>query len=212
VGIGWWRRWGVGDVFEEAAALRWRHLDATMDPLWRLLVATSYSRRERRTTGTKTGATRAVPVHPTLAKILAAWQIGGWARMLGQPTGGGLDDLLIPSRRGIERSTSHGLKRFHEDLERVGLRPRRLHDLRRTFISLCRDDGASRDVLRWVTHAPPKEAFDTYTTFAWATVCAEVGKLRVELREPGEVRALRAGGSTGLVTVLATAKENPRNS
>jgi hypothetical protein len=31
-----------------------------------------------------------------------------------------------------------GLRRFHEDLERIGLRARRQHDARRTFISIAR--------------------------------------------------------------------------
>jgi integrase len=169
----------AGLRFGEAAALRCRHHDGTLQPLGRLLVATSFRTPGRLVKGTKTGAVRAVPVHPTLAAVLATWR----------PAKADPDALLIPSREGVERSVSHGLKRFHQDCAKVGIRERRLHDLRRTFISLCRDDGASRDVLRWVTHAPPKEAFDTYTSFAWPTVCAEVARLRVGLKT-GEVVSL----------------------
>jgi integrase len=169
----------AGLRFGEAAALRWRHYDGALEPLGRLLVATSFRTPGRKVKGTKTGATRHVPVHPTLAKVLATWR----------PARADPDALLVPSREGRERSVSHGLKRFHQDCARVGIRARRLHDLRRTFISLCRDDGANRDVLRWVTHAPPREAFDTYTTFAWGTVCAEVARLRVGLKT-GEVVSL----------------------
>jgi integrase len=43
----------------EAAGLRWRHHDPDLEPLGRLLVATSYD-----TGRTKTDVTRRVPVHP----------------------------------------------------------------------------------------------------------------------------------------------------
>jgi integrase len=60
----------------EAAGLRWRHYDPDLEPLGRLLVATSYD-----TGRTKTDVTRRVPVHPTLAKILAAWKLSHWERL-----------------------------------------------------------------------------------------------------------------------------------
>src|SRR5204862_5005201 len=59
---------------------------------------------------------------------------------------------------------NHMLRRFHEDLERVGLRARRQHDSRRTFISIARADGARPDILRWVTHGPTGDIVDDYTT------------------------------------------------
>lgn len=59
------------------------------------------------------------------------------------------------------------LKKFHQDMVRLGLRPRRQHDLRRTFISLRLGDGASKDILRWITHAPEGDLIDDYTTLVW---------------------------------------------
>ena len=54
---------------------------------------------------------------------------------------------------------------FHvNDLARLGYRPRRVHDLRRTFISLALADGARKDVLRWITHGPEGDIVDLYTT------------------------------------------------
>jgi hypothetical protein len=48
------------------------------------------------------------------------------------------------------------------------------------MISLAQDDGASREILRDVTHGRSKRAaIDDYTTLQWTTVCAEVAKLRV---------------------------------
>ncbi len=176
----------------ELAALRWRAWDGALAPLSRLTVAVAYSRHRRTVGKTKTGAVRPVPVHPTLARILAAWRIEGWPLQVGRaPTA---DDLVVPSRvdGGVTlRSGVRALRRLLEDLERLKLRPRRLHDLRRTFISLAQDDGASPEVLRWITHTPAgADIVASYTTLRWPTLCEAVAKLKVELRE-GEVVPLR---------------------
>ena len=60
----------------EVAGLRWRHYDPTLEPLGRLVVATSYD-----TGRTKTEVTRRMPVHVTLAKILAAWKLSHWEHL-----------------------------------------------------------------------------------------------------------------------------------
>jgi hypothetical protein len=73
------------------------------------------------------------------------------------------------------------LKRFHQDLERLELRPRRQHDARRTFISLAIADGARKDILRWVTHGPEADIVDLYTTLPWHTLCEEVARLKIDL-------------------------------
>jgi len=65
----------------------------------------------------------------------------------------------------------------------VGLRLRRQYDSRRTFISLSQADGARKDILRWVTHGATGDIVDLYTTLPWHALCAEVEKLRIELRE-----------------------------
>src|SRR4051812_48477915 len=95
----------------------------------------------------------------------------------------GPDDLVIPSRRGVDRSRRHSLCKFHEDLDRLGLRRRRQHDLRRTFVTLARADGARADVLETVTHGARGSVLDLYTSLPWGVVCGEVAKLRVELAE-----------------------------
>ena len=61
----------------EVAALRWRHFDATSAPLGRLAVALAYNTRKGTTKGTKTNAVRHVPVHATLAAMLAEWKLSG---------------------------------------------------------------------------------------------------------------------------------------
>ncbi len=177
----------TGPRFGEAAALRWRSYQADVEPLGKLTYSRSYSTRRKEIGGLKTArkgvAVRVAPVHPTLAKILAEWKVGGWARLMKRnPTD---EDLVVPSRKGECRSVNHGLKKLHQDLERIGLRGRRQHDFRRTFLSLAQDDGADESKLRRITH-PSKKAGDQvalYTTLAWRTLCAEVAKLRVEVRE-----------------------------
>ena len=127
-----------GIRFGEASALRWRHLDASQTPLSRLVVAVSYNTNNRTEKSVKTEQPRLVPVHPPLAKLLAEWKLGGWATMIGRfPTP---DDLIIPARRGANRSRHHSLTKFQEDCDYLQIRRRRQHDLRRTFISLARAD------------------------------------------------------------------------
>ena len=81
--------------FGEAAALRGRCYDPTLEPRGRLLVAVSWSTTHRVEKGTKTEQPRAVPVQPVLAKILAAWKLGGYKAFQGRSAGA--DDLLVPS-------------------------------------------------------------------------------------------------------------------
>jgi integrase len=46
------------------------------------------------------------------------------------------------------RRKSNTLRFLALDLAALGLRPRRVHDLRRSFITVALEDGAGRDVLR----------------------------------------------------------------
>jgi integrase len=168
----------------EASARRWRDYDATTEPLGRLTVATQIGDDRASVRALKTETPRAVPVHPTLAAILAEWRLGGFGRMLGRSPRE--DDWIVPSRRGKARAVRHTLSKLHEDLDRVGLRARRTHDLRRTLITLARADGAPRDALQAVTHGPRGDVLDQYTSWPWPTLCAAVSCLRVERRR-GEV-------------------------
>jgi len=85
--------------------------------------------------------------------------------------------------RGEPRDSRPSLKHFHGDLDRLELRRRRQHDVRRTFVTLCLADGARKDVLRWVTHGPEGDIVDLYTTLPWEALCDEVAKLKIERRE-----------------------------
>jgi integrase len=145
--------------FGEAAALTWRDYDPTCTPLGKLVVEKSYSTRKRKVKGTKTENPREMPVHPTLARILAEWRLSGFERLTGrtpQP-----DDPIVPSRRGAYRNVNASLRRFHEDLERIGLRARRQHHARRTFISIARADGTVADTLHFATHGRTARSWTT---------------------------------------------------
>jgi len=176
----------------EAAALAWRAYDATLAPLGRLVVATSYNTRSDRVKSTKTESPREVPVHATLAAVLAAWKLSGWRRMMGRPAVA--DDLIVPASGGGHRNVSYSLKVLHEDLELLGLRKRRHCDTRRTFVSLAQADGARKDVLRWVTHGPTGDIVDLYTTLPWSTLCEAVGCLRIGMKG-AKVLQLRSGAA-----------------
>ncbi len=195
----------------EAAGLRFRNCSTPAEPLSMVYVAFSYDRPYP-----KGGRCRPVPVHPTLAAVLAEWKLDGWAKMMGrQPTP---DDLVLPiplgdKNAGELRTRQYSGDRFRLDLALLNMRHRRGHDLRRTFISLTRSDGARSDILRRVTHKPPPEVFEGYTTFEWPVVCAEVLKLKISRRtDDAEVFAIsRASGNVegGFGTVLGTVETQP---
>lgn len=173
----------------EVAGLRWRHLDLEAKPLARLLVANSYTRKR-----TKTGRVREVPVHPFLAAMLREWHATGWREYLKrdpQP-----DDFITPTRRFTVRDARNSSTRFPRDLDALGMRVRRGHDLRRTFISMGQDDGAPRDVLEAITHKGNQSTMSGYTTFTWQTLCAAVSCIQLP-DPPGFDTALTQPGGGG---------------
>jgi len=160
----------------EAAGRRWRDLDTSLRPLGSLVVATQVDAAGD-DQETKTENPRIVPVHPTLAAILAEWRLTGFGSYLAQSPKP--DDWIVPSRRGRHRSVRHTLRRLHEDLERLGFRARRTHDLRRSLVTLARADGARSDVLRVITHGPGRDIVDLYTSWPWATLCEAISCLQI---------------------------------
>lgn len=195
----------------EAAGLLWRNVQAELDPLGMIFVANNYEHPMP-----KGDVCRPVPTHPTLAAILAEWRLHGWALMMGrQPNP---EDLVLPlppsakSKFGVWRRKGYSYDRLENDLEVLGLRHRRGHDLRRTMISLCRSNGAISDILRRATHKPPKEVIEGYTTFEWQVVCAELAKHPVRRPVPAQVITLRraaSGGPEGLVPPLVPDQLSP---
>jgi hypothetical protein len=81
---------------------------------------------------------------------------------------------------GGMRSDHDSYKRLRIDCAALGLRLRRFHDLRRTGITLYREDGAEKDILHLCTHgAPGSDVMELYTSFGWAKLCRQVLPLQV---------------------------------
>jgi len=176
----------------EAAALRWRHYDATTAPLGKLTVVLAYNTRKHRAKTTKTDAVRHVPVHPTLAGMLAEWRLSGWAAMMGRRPES--DDLIVPlppdaiARRrrrtgdGFRGHDYSGKKWREHDLPLLGWRYREPYATKSTFITLVIEDGAKPDVIRdRVTHTKAaRDAFSGYDRGPhWIEACGEVSKLQL---------------------------------
>lgn len=182
----------------EVANRRIRDYDKTVKPLGRVLVDSSWDFENRIEKPPKSGVDREVPVHPALARMLADWLAHGWERDQGRkPTP---DDLLFPApttsrfrdRRGGRFSTQEALELFHADLDTLGFRRRRLHDLRRTFVTIARR-SAQKEHVQWITHAPPTDIIDQYTSPEWEVMCAVVQKIEVAPKTGEVVRLFSSG-------------------
>jgi integrase len=181
----------------EVAALRWRSLDYTADPLTRINVTEAYSSATRTVGPTKTKDTRSVPMHPTLAAITAAWRLEHWPRIYGRMPG--LDDFVVPTRTMAPVKAYDAVEAFKRDLETLGLRveagehrDRGGHDLRSWFLTATVECGCESLVLRRTTHAAPGDILAGYQRFGWGTMCREISKLKISILG-GEVLALPPG-------------------
>lgn len=182
----------------ESSALRWRDWDPKRAPLGCLTVERAWSSRHRVEKSTKTKASREVPVHPTLAAILAEWKLSGWSAFRGDPSKApGPDDLIVPNERGVPRQAANTHDSMRVDMKHLGIDVRRLHGMRHAFISLAIDGGARPDVISKVTHTRPQtSSFDAYREESWETLCAEVAKIRIN-RQPDVLPLWKAASAAG---------------
>jgi integrase len=178
----------TGARIGEVLALRWRDYAPEMKPLGRLLVEKSWNSRLKQEVPTKTKQPRNVPVHPLLAKYLAEWKLGGWARHCGRAPEP--DDLIVPRADGTCQFSCGFHRQLVGLLASLGMRKRRTHDTRRTFITLAQVDGAPADKLKWITHGPTESIIDVYTTLPWEFLCALVSPLKVSPRAGGDLLTL----------------------
>src|SRR5258708_4816377 len=167
----------------ETSAVRWQNYDPGQKPLGCLQVLRSYNTRHKLEKGTKQERPRRVPVTPLLARILAQWKLSGWELAFGRRPNP--EDLIIPSRKLTNRSANHMLKKFHQDLARLksdkqpeGLRLRRQHDARRTWLSMVLAAGANETHAKWIAHGPPPTVLADYTTMPWEPLCRVTDGLR----------------------------------
>lgn len=180
----------TGSRIGEVAGLLWGDYDTKPEPLGRIIIATTYGGET-----TKTETPRHVPVHPELARMLAEWKREFVVLFGRHPTP---EDHVVPrlvSRKKsahVFQDSRYVWRYLQRDLMRLGLRPRRVHDGRRTFITLARSDGANKDILDWITHGPDNaDMQDLYTTFPWDVLCAQVSCLKITPRRMAEVTPLR---------------------
>lgn len=197
----------------EVAALRWRHYDAAQEPIGRLGVNFSYTRQNKVLKGTKTERPRVVPVHPTLAAILAEWHLAGWLEFQGRAPKP--DDLILPNAHGrylTDNTTRHSRP---ENLATLGLRLRRFHDARATFITLGTMDGGEEVWLERCTHNAKGNQFNQYRRAHWPKLCEAVLCLKIQ-RRTGTLIPLKALGTDGAVlqSVLQSpvSEHNPQQS
>lgn len=193
----------------EVAARRWRDLDTTTAPLWRLDVGTAFDTRHGREKTTKTNVEKIIPVHPMLAELLRRWYAEGWRDFMGRaPTP---DDLVVPREGGGSRPNGNSYKAFKSDLKRLGLREGRSHyESRSTFRSLAMAGGAPRAELDLITHPSPREAADLYTRLevVWPAMCRAVEAVQVAPRRDDE--AAPSGEVAEGVAVSDPEKEKAR--
>ncbi len=171
--------------FAELVTARVHDYDRTQKPLAALTFRAVKTRRDRGV------MFRVVPVHRELRPWLDWWLAEGYEMVHGvKPTP---DAPLFPTfsvrrRNAGERLCSHGevYKRWQRHhLPKAGLRHRRLHDSRRTFISLVRSSAKSKDIVRAVTHRSTKDrVLDAYTTWEWEALCGELSRVKWNLPLP----------------------------
>ena len=119
--------------------------------------------------------------------MLADWKRRGFAKAYGRAPKP--DDFVVPNRTGKRRMHHRlpgtSLHAHTLDCENIGIVPRRDHDLRHTFVSLARGDGAHRDMLEKVTHNAKGEMIDHYTHVDFEPKCRAVAALRIDLSASG---------------------------
>lgn len=170
------------------ANLRWRDLDRSCRPLWRLTVTSAFdSQAKAEKPTTKTGVDYVVPVHPVLQDALEAWQAKGWERFVGRPPTN--DDLIVPRQDGTQRRVNVSLEQFYADLAAVGLPRRRQYENRAAFRNLCLRAGASAFHVELITHPKATSAAELHDRIEdqWEGMCAAV--LRIDAG-PGIARSV----------------------
>ena len=116
---------------------------------------------------------------------LLAWWRAQWPRWYGREATPA--DLIVPARAhrltpsvGGPRRQPAVWRKFQSDLAGCGIAPRRVHDIRHTFVSLCADAGMAADVVtRWTHTASGGSARHLYLVPAWGRQCQEAVRLVV---------------------------------
>jgi integrase len=108
------------------------------------------------------------------------------ARHLGVSRAAVTQALRRAQRRVQDPSTSFrtpksNYKSLQEDLRQLGFRRRRLHDAKRTAVSLLTEDGVRDPILTYLAWGPRNNVRDLYITLPWDVFCQEMLKLKLPL-------------------------------
>jgi hypothetical protein len=181
----------TGTRFAEVNGLYVRDYDPTRKPLACMTFPAKKTGRRTK----KRRMKRQTPVHPQLKSWLDWWLREEYEVVHGHPPRP--DDLLFPTLSALRRNRGqqdashsevyHRWARYH--LPAAELAHRRLHDTRRTFISLYRAVSDTDDLLRKITHqATGDTVLDGYTSYEWKQLCDTI--LRVEWHIPNSPGAM----------------------
>jgi len=146
----------TGLRISELASLRWDDLDGDVQ-----MLRIADERHSRRRSGsearrTKTGPSRAFPVHPDFAAVLTKMARSNDGFVFHGPLGGRLKADTV--RRILVRDVLEKLKeRFPTPAGSIGFEHGRLHSFRHYFCSVAAQAGtAEHTVMSWLGHSSSK--------------------------------------------------------
>lgn len=183
----------------EVCGRTWADYDDATKPLGALRVHTQYDGAPLKTSTDGRDATRMVPVHPLLARMLERWRSTGFEVVYCRRPRP--DDFIVPRRSLQPHTKSSAYKLWLRVCKAAGVVNHSLHSTRHTFITLARRGGARPDVLERVTHNAAGTILDVYTHWEWAPLCEAVQSLALEpVDVSGDVvspNAIEQGGGAG---------------
>lgn len=188
----------TGTRHGEAAGLRWCDYDAARKPLGHFRLTRQYDGRPLKGRRGAPGPARDIPVHSTLAAILAEWRMHGASSLLQRAVRD--DDFIVPFEDGSCRSQSRSAYFLRADCRRVGIpSTQTTHAARRTFVTLAIAGGAAESWVRRITHNASGDVLAGYQVNDWPAMCDAVARIKVRRWPKGKVErflpANRAGTS-----------------
>ena len=180
----------TGARIGELGGLEWGDIDRSRRPLAAIRIVRQLDSRTGELRATKTRIPRLVPVHRRLSFELRRWR-EGYAAIAGVLASG--SSPLLVNERGRRWTAYAAKKALERDCERLGISRHTPHNLRTTFVTLCRNARRPppRDLVRKITHTSRADVLDLYTVTSYAAICRVVGG--IEIPERGSVVGLHGG-------------------
>jgi integrase len=173
----------TGTRHGEAAGLRWKHYDSSRKPLGHIRLAGQYDGLPLKGRRGQAGPARDIPVHTTLAAILAEWRLDGARALLGRRPEP--EDFIVPFPDGTCRSQSRSAYYLRSDCRRVGIASKQTtHAARRTFVTLAIAGGAAESWVRRITHNASGDVLAGYQVNDWPAMCDAVKRINVTRAKP----------------------------